>query len=185
MSSCVICGKISMPIRRMFILAAGGAAFLTVPGALLQGLALVVQLLAASQRDLDFRAAAFVEIELERYDGHALALDRAGELIDLALAQQQLARPLRRVVVEGAGLPVFRDIGVYQPDFAAASVGIGLGYRRLALAQRLDLAAGKHDSSLEGVADLVIEAGPSVVGDHLDLALDFTGHQDSERLSAP
>ena len=62
------------------------------------GLALVVQLLAAAERDLDLGAALFVEIELERHDRHAFPLDRAGSLLICALMQQQLARPLRRMI---------------------------------------------------------------------------------------
>src|SRR6185437_7243780 len=53
-------------------------ALLAVPGPLLQRLALVVQLLAAGDRDLDLRPPSLVEIELERHDGHAFALDGAG-----------------------------------------------------------------------------------------------------------
>ena len=37
------------------------------------------ELLAARQRDLDLGEAAIVEIDLERHDRHALALDRTGE----------------------------------------------------------------------------------------------------------
>src|SRR5688572_33279639 len=47
------------------------------PRALLLGLALVVQLLALGQRELHLGAALVVEIELERHQRHALALDRA------------------------------------------------------------------------------------------------------------
>src|SRR5664279_4088781 len=99
MSSCVSRGKISMPMRRGFptrltLLSHQPAAF-AVPGAFLQGLALVVQLLAFAQRDRDLGTALLVKIQLERHDSHALALDRAGQLVDLADMQQQLARPLR------------------------------------------------------------------------------------------
>ena len=58
--------------------------------------------LPRAERDLDLGAALLVEIKLERHDGHALALDRAGQLVDLALMQQQFARPLRRVIEAAA-----------------------------------------------------------------------------------
>src|SRR5262249_39381779 len=58
------------------------------PAALLLGLALVVEVLGARERQLDLGAAPLVEIELERHQCHALALDRARELVDLALVQQ-------------------------------------------------------------------------------------------------
>src|SRR5262245_26669596 len=90
-------------------------AALAFPGTLLFSFALVVELLAARKRELDLGAALFVEIELERHKRHALALDRAGELVDLAPMQQELARALGRMV-EAAGLQVLGNIGVDQPD---------------------------------------------------------------------
>src|ERR1700728_541110 len=127
------------------------------PPALFLGLALVVELLAAREGKLDLGAALFVEIELERNERHALALDRADEFVDLALMQQQLARPFRRVI-GAVGLQVCRVVGVDQPELAAAGVGVGLRDRRLALAQRLHLGAGQRDAGLHGLVDEVIEA---------------------------
>src|SRR5207237_7567581 len=97
---------------------------LALPGALLLGLALVVQLLAAGERKLDLGAALFVEIELERDERHDLALDRTPELVDLAAVQQQPTRALGRMV-EAAGLQIFGDVGVDEPELAAAGVGVG------------------------------------------------------------
>src|SRR4029077_12338422 len=91
-------------------LSAKQAAALAFPGALLLRLALVVQLLALGERELHLGAAFVVEIELERHERHALALDRADRLADLALVQQELARALRRVI-EAPGLQVFGDVG--------------------------------------------------------------------------
>src|SRR5581483_7516926 len=87
------------------------AAALAFPRALLQRFALVVQLLAARKRDLDFRAALLVEVELERDDGHAFALYRANEAADLPCMQQQFPRALRRMI-ERSSLLVFGDIGI-------------------------------------------------------------------------
>jgi hypothetical protein len=42
---------------------------------------------------------------------------------DLTAVQQQLARPLRRVI-ETIGLQIFRNIGVDQPNLAAARIGV-------------------------------------------------------------
>ena len=58
-------------------------------------LAFIVEFLAARQGDLELGAALFVEIELERHQSHALALDGADQFIDLPPMQQQLSRPLR------------------------------------------------------------------------------------------
>src|SRR6266567_4245918 len=100
MSSWVSRGKISMPIRRSGISRSLGSALgsalvphqpaaLARPVALLLGLALVVQLLALGERDLDLGAALVVEIDLQRYDRHALALDRPHQLVDLPPVQQE------------------------------------------------------------------------------------------------
>jgi hypothetical protein len=98
-------------------------AALAFPTAALFGLAFVVQLLAAPERDLDLGAALGIEIELERHEGHAFALDGADQFIDLALVQQQLARTLGRVI-EPARLQIFGDVGVVEPDLAVARAGI-------------------------------------------------------------
>src|SRR5438105_13502040 len=87
---------------------------LALPGALLLGLALVMQLLAAGERDFDLGAALLVEIELERHDGHPLALDRAAELVDLTPVQQEPARALGGMV-EAAGLQIFGNVCVAEP----------------------------------------------------------------------
>src|SRR5581483_7256600 len=134
--------------RPALSLEAEQAAALAIPASFLQRFALVVQLLAAAERYLDLRAALVVEIDLQRNDGHALALHGARKLVDLALVQQELARALGRVI-EAVRLQIFRDVGVDQPDLAVAAVGIGLGNRALALAQRLHLGAGQDEAGLE------------------------------------
>src|SRR5581483_5584247 len=148
------------------------------PVALLLGLALVVQLLAAGERELDLCTALVVEIELERHQRHALALDRADQLVDLPFVQQQLARALRRMI-EAPGLQILGDVGVDQPELAAARIRIGLGDRGFARAQRLHLAAGERDAGLELLADLVVEARLAVLGDGLVMRILLRRHRDS------
>src|SRR6476469_3391209 len=97
---------------------------LALPTALFLGLAFVVELLASRQRKLDLGAPLLVEIELERHERHAFALDRSHQLVDLATVKQEFAHPLGRMI-EAAALQIFRDVGVDQPDFVAASVRIG------------------------------------------------------------
>src|SRR3954454_2086716 len=99
------------------------AAF-ALPAALFLGFALVVELLALGEGKLELGAALVVEIELERHERHAFALDRTHQLVDLATVKEKLADALGRMI-EAAALQIFRDIGVDQPDFAAASVRIG------------------------------------------------------------
>jgi hypothetical protein len=76
-------------------------------------------------------------------------------------------------VVEAVGLLELGDVGVDQPQFAVVHRGIGVRQAGAALAQRLDLAADQHEAGLEGVEDLVVEARPAVVRDHL--AAQFAG----------
>src|SRR5262245_30543523 len=84
---------------------------LALPAPLLLGLSLIVKLLAARERNLDLGAAFFVEIEFERHECHAFALDRTHELVDLVPVQQQPARAFRQMI-EAACLQIFRNVGV-------------------------------------------------------------------------
>src|SRR5258708_25987843 len=111
---------------------------LPLPAALFLGFTLVVQLLATRERKLELGAALLVEIKLERHERHALALDGAYKLVDLAAVKQELAHALGRMV-ETAALQVFRNIGVNEPDLAAACIGVGFGDSRLASAHRVPL----------------------------------------------
>ena len=64
-----------------------------------------------------------------------MLLQHAGrQLVDLALVQQQLARPLG-LVIEAVGLTVLGDVRVDQPELAALHRGIGLGQVGVAGAQ--------------------------------------------------
>src|ERR1700748_2690113 len=78
----------------------------SLPVALLLGLALVVQLLALGDAQFHFRPALGIEIHFERYQRHAFALDGGRQLRRLALVNQQLPHPFR-FMVEPAGLGVF------------------------------------------------------------------------------
>ena len=74
---------------------------LLLPVTVLERLALVVGLLAGDQRDLDLGATARVEIDLQRHDGAAFALEGADQLVDLLAMQQKLPWPLRLMEVRG------------------------------------------------------------------------------------
>src|SRR5215470_11931425 len=80
-------------------------------------------------------------------------------------------------MVKAAGLQVFGNVGVEQPDLASARVGVGFPDARLAAPQRLDLAAGERNAGLEHLADLVVEARLAVVGDDPQFAVCFRRHQ--------
>src|SRR5258708_4813842 len=151
------------------------AALLPAPVALFLALALVVQLLALGHRQQQLGAAAFVEVKLEWDQRHAVAIDRAHQLVDLLPVQQQLARPLR-LMVEAISLQIFRNISVDQPDLAVLGIGIGFRDGGLAVADRLDLGAGQRDARFHRVLDRIIEPGLAVFGDDLDRALVLFGH---------
>src|SRR5690606_26051168 len=87
------------------------ARLVALPVALLDRRALIMRLLAARERELDLGPAATVEIDAERDQRHALALDRADELLDLARVEQQLARALG-LVVEAVAVAELGDVGV-------------------------------------------------------------------------
>src|SRR5579863_9065947 len=150
-------------------------AALAVPRALLLSFALVLKLFAARQRQFDLGASLFVEIKLKRDEGHALALHCANQLVDLPAMQQQLTRSLGRMV-EAVGLQILRNIGVDQPDLAAAGVGIGFADRCLALTQRLYLRPGERDAGLHRVVDKIVEACLAVVGNDSKLAFRLLRH---------
>src|SRR5215218_9222900 len=123
------------------------------------GLALVVGALAPGQAQLDLDQLA-LEVQPQRHQGEPALGDLAGELVDLAAVQQQLARP-RRLVALVAGVGVGGNLHM-QHHVAALDRGVGVLQRRLALPQGLHLAAAQHDAGLDGFDDLVVVAGTAV-----------------------
>src|SRR5262245_51384859 len=112
--------------RRSSALVAHDARLLAVPVALLCRLALVVQLLALRQRDLQLGSPALVEIELDGNHGHALALDGDGQLVDLLSVQEEASFAARLVLEEAPGSLVLGNVGIDQPDAAVLNRGIAL-----------------------------------------------------------
>src|ERR1044071_5979444 len=91
------------------------SALLPLPVFLLLMLPLVVRLAPARQSKLDLGPAAAVEIDGERHEGHALTGDGAEHLPNLALVEEQFARPLR-LVVEAVAVAEFGHVRVCQTD---------------------------------------------------------------------
>src|SRR5690606_3479203 len=138
------------------------------PVALLDRLPLVVGLLALRQRQLDLGPSAAVEVDRQRDHRHPLALDRAEQLFDLALVQQQLPRPAR-LVIEAVAVTELGDVRVDQPGLAIAHLGVALGDRALAEAQAFHFGAAERDPRLERFLDEVFEPCAPVLGDGLNL----------------
>ncbi len=124
---------------------------------------LVVELLPAGQAQLDLGLAPR-DVEAKGDDGLAFGLGAAQQLVDLAPVEQQLAGPLRVVVVP---IPLLerRDVGADEPGLATLDPGIGVGDIGLARTDRLDLRAGQHEPRLERLVDRELVAGFSVEGD--------------------
>ena len=134
-----------------------------------------MQLLAARKRKLDLGTALVVEIELERHQCHSFAFHRADQLVDLATVKKELAYPLGRMI-EAAALEVFRNVGIDEPDLAAARIGVRFRYGRFALAQRFHFRSGERDPSLDRLADFVVESCLAIVGDDASVAVRFCRH---------
>src|SRR6202040_2732879 len=86
----------------------------------LLGLALVVELLALGQGDLDLDPVA-LEIDRQRHHGVSLEEGAAEEALDLAPLQQQAARALGQVVLAVA-VAVRTDVGADQERLPVAEL---------------------------------------------------------------
>src|SRR3546814_10397562 len=87
-------------------------------------------------------------------------------LVDLTPVEQQLARTPRFVIVPIA-VTEFGNITVDQPNLIAFYLGITLGDRALAEAQRFDLGPLQRDPRLEHLLDRIVEASAPVLGANL------------------
>ena len=74
------------------------SAFLALPIAALLRFALIMQFLAARERQLQLCASSVVEIDPQRNERHAFALDGADKLARFALMEEQLSRAARLMV---------------------------------------------------------------------------------------
>src|SRR5215207_898242 len=142
--------------------------------ALLDRLALVADVLAARQRDLDLRARA-LEVEPRRHQRQSLLARLPDQPLDLALVHQQLARALGLVVL-ARGRRVRRDVDVVQPDLAVLNLRVAVLELRLSAAQRLDLGAGQHESGLPAL-EQVIAVGRLLVGRDVGHPYNSTGER--------
>lgn len=120
---------------------------------------LVVQLLASCHADVQLRAAT-PQPHAQGDERHALALDLLRELLDLSPVCQELAGAVRVMVRIGA-MGVRADVCADQPQLTVGDAHVRLTDGNLALANRLDLRSGQHDSCLERVAyRIVMECAP-------------------------
>src|SRR4029453_10202562 len=83
----------------------------------------IVELLAARQGELDLGPPATRDVQPERADRLPPGLGRAEQLVELGWMEQQLARPLRLVVVAVALLER-RDVRADQPRLPVLDPGV-------------------------------------------------------------
>ncbi len=119
---------------------------------------------AAGEADLYFDPVLFVEIDRERHERLALALDGGGDLIDLAPVHQQLARTAS-LMVEAVAHGIFFDIGIDQKQLAHFGFGEGIGDIGLPGAQGFNLGAIQDDPGLKIFFDKIIIPRFAVEGD--------------------
>src|SRR5215468_723867 len=131
--------------------------------ALADRLALVVQLLAASETQLRL-GAPLHPVEPERHQRQAALLDLAAQLVELAPVQQQLPMTLR-VVPELARRPVGADVYADQEELVAEEARVRVLQVDAPVAQRLHLTADERQTGLQALVDVVLVEGPPVDGD--------------------
>ncbi len=123
---------------------------------LLEGLALVVVVLASCQMYVEFRAPVLVDEEQRGHYGEAGTLGGLLQAVDLAAVEEQLAVAARSVVVVGA-VEILRDVHVLNPHLAADDDAVGVHEAGLAQTDALDLRAGKDEACGVFVHQVVVE----------------------------
>ena len=116
--------------------------------------------------------ASRADVERSGTSGEALRRLEPEQLGDLVAMEQELARPVRDVVV-AVSLGVLRDVGADQPRLAALDARRRPRRCSPVRSDALDLGAGQHEARLEGVLDGVVVACSAVEGDRL------VGHRSS------
>ena len=107
------------------------------------------------------------KIDLQRNDRHTLLLGLHAQAVDLPPVEQQLSFP-EGIVVPGASRKIFRDVTVYQPDFAGANLCISFAQRSLPFPQALHLGADQNQSGFELVEEGVVVRGGAVLSNNLN-----------------
>ena len=125
-------------------------------------LALVIELLAPCQTDLDLDPAV-LEIDLQGHQGIALGLDLAGQLEDLSLVQEQAAFA-QGLTVEDIALFIRADVHAFNESFSMIDGYISFLDTALAHADRFDLCSEKLDPAFVFFFYKVIVVGLLVVG---------------------
>src|SRR6266536_77882 len=127
--------------------------------------ALVANFLPPGERELDL-GAAVLEVEPRGDERQALLGDLRGELVDLAAVEEKPAVSVGVVRLD-RGLLVGRDVRADEPELAAPGIGVGALQHRVALPQRLHLAAGELETGLDALEQVVLAPRTAVLRDQL------------------
>ena len=122
--------------------------------ALLDGLALVVALFPCRDRQLDFREGT-LEIDRKRDEGQSLILDLCQQPANLALAQEEFARP-SRFMVQIASMLVRADVHPQEPDFSVLYHGMAVLQICVAASKGLHLRPFEHQACFDCVEDEIV-----------------------------
>ncbi len=128
-----------------------------------------MKLFALAEGQLAFGAIA-AEINLQRDQGEAALLGSACQFIKLAAVEEKLARAHGIVIPNAAGA-VFGNVGVHEPEFAGARLGVGLAEGGLAFAEGFDFGADQNDAGFDFVEEDVVVRGGAILGDDADAVL--------------
>lgn len=133
--------------------------------------------LAAGEADEEFGVPAVVEVESERYDGHAFLHDLALESGDLAPVGEERSWAGEFVLLwAGGAILADADVVQFQGGRVALDADEALGQRDVAVADRFDLGADEDDADLEHVVDVEVVPGAAVFDDSLGLVFRLSGH---------
>lgn len=85
--------------------------------------------------------------------------------------KQQLSGPFR-LVIQTIRFQIFLNVAAEEPDFVIFGLCVSLRKRTASLTQTLDFTSNEDDSALDGVKDLVIMPGFSVLANDFYVGLD-------------
>src|SRR5450759_62349 len=136
--------------------------------ALANRFALVVELLALHQSDLDFHSRA-LEVELQRNAGHARARDGLGPAVELPAVEEHLAVALGAVARPRGG-SVWRDVRSDQVRLPVAKLDERVLQVGSSFAKRFHLAPDEGEPRLHALLDEVVVMRLAIRRDDAGLA---------------
>ena len=137
--------------------------------ALGHGVALIVELLALAQAELQLHATV-LEVDFQRHQRVALPGDEAVQLADLAAVHEELLGA-HGVAIEDVALLVGADMHALNPELALAHLRPRLLEVHPALPHGLDLGAKELQAALIALLHEIVMKGPAILRHHLDALL--------------